>query len=30
MMEFSAGRVEVTHFEPHEEWDHEKSNTAPD
>ena len=29
-MEFRAARVEVTHFAPHEEWDHEKSNTAPD
>lgn len=30
MMEFRAGCVEVTHFDSHEEWDHEKSNTAPD
>ena len=29
-MSFRAGRVEVTHFDPHEEWDYEASNTAPD
>ena len=25
-----AERVEVTHFDPHEEWDYEASNTTPD
>ncbi len=28
--EFRAESVEVTHFDPHEEWDYEKSNTASD
>lgn len=27
---FRAGSVEVTHFDPHEEWDYETSNTASD
>ena len=26
---FRAKSVEVTHFDPHEEWDYEASNTAP-
>jgi len=28
--EFRAKCVEVTHFDPHEEWDYETSNTTPD
>ncbi len=28
--EFRAACVEVIHFDPHEEWDYEASNTAPD
>jgi hypothetical protein len=29
-MNFRAERVEVTHFDPHEEWDYEARNTASD
>jgi len=29
-MSFRAERVEVTHFDPHEEWDYETRNTAVD
>ena len=28
--EFRAKRVEVTHFDPHEEWDYETRNTTSD